>query len=49
MENQITLINPRNGYLKQFQVAQINLAIVTAEERLTKRNKNTNKKIRTND
>ncbi|WP_165824142.1 hypothetical protein [Pseudochryseolinea flava] len=49
MENKITLINPRNGYLKQFQIAQINLALVTEEERLTRRIKNIRKKSRTND
>jgi len=38
-----------NTYLRQFQVAQINLAKLIEEERMNKRLKSSRKKISTND
>jgi hypothetical protein len=49
MENQITILNPHNAYLKQFQIAQVNLAMVIEEERRRKRISNSRKKTRIND
>jgi hypothetical protein len=49
MKNNIDTFCPRNLYLRQFQIAQLNLAIVIEEERVTKRLKNSRKKTRTND
>jgi hypothetical protein len=49
MENQINILNTRNAYLRQFQIAQLNLAMVLEEERINKPMKINKKKTRTHD